>query len=186
MRLFLRTSLALSEIGAAVGLIVHIRSLFGYSVPWAFMIGLVGASLLVGLVQAYIVQTIMDWKAGIYEDDKWARASNNSISFFRQAPKLMKYATHGTLGWFLLNFVQVLYRTHSVAIPFRMGRQVALAILPVSSAFCMGVFSVCGQVIYTAISLEGRCLNGHIVVRGSPYCGECLAPAVDWTGGSTR
>lgn len=175
----MHASLAVSALGATICFVAHINSFLGESISFAVIFGLAVPLIPLGIINGYVSITVMDQAGPLGKD--MTRGVANYTAFFRRVPKWMRWTSYSLFAWFAANFCFLMYKTQGAPLKLSWHHKLPLFVEAPFTACWATMYFVLLQIFYTAIHLEGYCLNGHHAVPGSVHCGECLAPVIDWS-----
>lgn len=165
--------IALSGVGLALSLIVHVCALLGIASPLGELAWLLHAGILVVWLPAVLV--IQPLTREFKQKDLWRAA-------LRGCPRWMRVMTYGFFGYALINFVVFLLMTSGRGGAYRD----ASGHLSRFSGHWMAFYSAALAIFYSARHAEEhdrlrRCLAGHPVSPLAKYCEECGQPVHEAT-----
>jgi hypothetical protein len=165
MNILIYPFLALSAVGFAALLVIHVASLIGVAYPFERFLGILGPGLFVVFLTMIFVMNRLtrDFK----QKDIWRAALRGCPTWMRRA--VWTISGYSWLGFFVWPLI------------FGGGMDSATNKARVGSGVLMIFYLISFAVLYSATKAQTldesrRCLNGHHVSPLAKFCEECGAP----------
>ena len=170
MNVLIYPFLALSAVGFAALLAIHVASLFGVAYPFEHFIGILGPGIFVVFLPTIFVMNRLtrDFK----QKDIWRAALRGCPTWMRRT--VWTIFGYSWFGFFILPLI------------FRGGMDSATNKARIGSGALMVFYLIPLAVLYSATKAhtldESRsCLNGHHISPLAKFCEECGAPVAPST-----
>jgi hypothetical protein len=165
MAILIYPFLALSAVGFAALLAIHVASLFGITYPFERFVGFLGPGMFVVFLPTIFVMNRLtrDFK----QRDLWRAALRGCPNWMRRA--VWAVCGYSWLGFFILPVI------------FGGGMRSATNTARIGSGALMVFYLIPFAVLYSATRIRRldeskHCLNGHPVSPLAKFCEECGAP----------